>query len=98
MWHSAITGNNWQMGELAWISSVNNGAASIDQFMFIFILQQGDRHTLAKGDMDRAGKAALNNGILNPANLADIAMQILQINAKDWRTDLQITLTRQAGF
>ena len=90
MWRSAITGNNWQMGELAWINSVNNGAASINQFMFIFILQKGDRHTFAKGDMDRAGKAALNNGVLNPANLADIVMQILEINAKYWRADLQI--------
>ena len=37
--------------------------------------------------MDRAGKATLNNGVFNPANLVDIVMQILKINAKDWRTD-----------
>ena len=70
----AVTGNNRQMGELAWISAINNGTASINQFMFVIVLQQGDWHALTKGDMNRAGKAALNNGIFNPANLADIAM------------------------
>ena len=88
MRRGVITGNNRQMGELTWISAVNNGAASVNQFMFIVVLQQGDRYALAKGNIDRARKTALNNGILNPTNLADIAVQILQINAKNWRANL----------